>query len=290
MSRRPDLRVVQGHEPMAEPQGPHRAQPRARMLVVTSGADGIGKTQLAANLAVALAERGARVTLVDGDLAQGQLDLVLGVTPRWDLGHVLAGERSLDEVETVGPQGVKLIAAPAHAPELAEIDDLRRERLVRAIAGLEATDFVIVDTAAGAGRTTLDLCRLAHDLVVVATPETMSAPEAYGLVRTLHTEGALSRAPRLVVNLVGSDDEAEDTVARLQMFARHFLRLEFERLGVVPADPSVPMATRQQEPVVVAAPQSSAAVAYRALAARLWKPVPAGPDVDALPSSLRLRA
>jgi flagellar biosynthesis protein FlhG len=276
---------------MAEPQTPHRAQPRARTLVVTSGADGIGKTQVAANLAVALAERGARVTLVDGDLAQGQLDLVLGVTPRWDLGQVLAGERTLDEVAIAGPQGVKLIAAPAHAPELAEIDDVRRERLVRAIAALDATDFVIVDTVAGAGRTTLDLCRLAHDLLVVATPETMSAPEAYGLVRTLHAEGALARSPRLVVNLAGSDDEAEDTVARLQMFARHFLRLEFERLGVVPSDPSVPMATRQQEPVVVSAPQSPAAAAFRELAARLWKPVPAGPDVDALPSSpVRLRA
>jgi flagellar biosynthesis protein FlhG len=101
--------------------------------------------------------------------------------------------------------------------------------------------------------------------------------DAYGLVKMLQHEGALTRAPRLVVNMATTPEEAEEATKRMQLFARHFLRLEVEALGTVPFDPSVTRAVRAQEPVVLAYPQSPAAVAYRALAARLWKPVPSGP-------------
>ncbi len=254
---------------------------RVRTLVITSGRGGVGKSNLAANLSVALAQRGARVVLVDGDLAQANLDLLLGLHPRWDLSHVLDGEKSVDEVAVTGPAGLTLVPAASGRAELAELDDFRRETLLRSLSVVdESTDLLIVDTASGMSRQTLELCRAAHDLIVVATPEMTSFSDAYGLVKSLQREGALARTPRLVVNMATNPEEAEEATQRMQLFARHFLRLEVESLGTIPYDPSVPRAVRAQEPVLTAWPDSPAAVAYRALAARLWKPVPSGPGAD----------
>jgi len=264
---------------------------RVRTLVVASGRGGVGKSSLAANLSVALGQLGARVVLVDADLAQASLDLLLGVHPRWDLGHVLAGEKSLDEVVVSGPENVTLVPGPSGSP-VVELDDYRRELLLRSLGTAdESADLLVVDTGSGSGRETLELCRTAHELLVVATPEMASFSDAYGLVKTLQRENALARAPRLVVNLATTSEEAEDAALRMKLFARHFLRLDVQVLGSVPFDAAVIRAARAQEPVVLASPQSPASLAYRALAARLWKPVPPGPEVDLLSeSSFRLEA
>lgn len=257
------------------------SRPGARTIAIASGKGGVGKSNVAANLAVALGERGARVLLVDADLAQASLDLLLGLHPRFDLQHVLSGERRMEEIVVEGPHGVRLIPASSGVQELADLDDYRRELLLRSL-GLadESADLMIVDTASGMSRQTLELCRSAHDLLVVATPELTSFSDAYGVVKALQQQGALARAPRLVVNMATTPEETEDATERMKLFARHFLRLEVDVLGTVPFDPSVPRAVREQVPVVISHPLSPAAAAYRALAARLWKPVPSGPDSE----------
>jgi flagellar biosynthesis protein FlhG len=289
------LKLVPGGQPApAEFGAGHASQwsrGRLRTLVVASGRGGVGKSNLAVNLAVALGERGARVVLVDADLAQANLDLLLGVHPRWDLGHVLAGEKSLDEVVVSGPENVTLVPGPSSAP-VVELDDFRRELLLRSLGNAdEGADLMIVDTGSSADHDTLELCRAAHELLVVATPDMASFSDAYGLVKTLQKEGALARAPGLIVNLTTTPEEADEAAHRMTLFARHFLRLEVHVLGTVPFDAAVTRAVRAQEPVVLAYPKSPAAIAYRALAARLWKPVPSGPDSELLSEkSFRLEA
>jgi len=289
------VKLVPGGAPTpAEFGAGHPAQwsrPRVRTLVIASGRGGVGKSNLAVNLAVALSQRGARVVLVDGDLAQASLDLLLGVHPRWDLGHVLAGEKTLDEVVVTGPEHVTLVPGASSAPVL-ELDDYRRELLLRSLSIADETaDLIIVDTGSGVGRETLELCRAAHELLVVATPEMASFSDAYGLVKTLQREGALARAPRLVVNLATTPEEADDATHRMKLFARHFLRLDIQVLGSVPYDPALTRAVRAQEPVIVAHPDAPSSQAYRALAAQLWKPAPPGPEADLLPEkSFRLEA
>ena len=300
MNRKPErrsgeLKIVPGGQPApAEFGAGHAAQwsrGRVRTLVIASGRGGVGKSNLAVNLAVALGQRGARVVLVDGDLAQANLDLLLGVHPRWDLGHVLSGEKTLDEIVVAGPEHVTLVPGASRTP-VVELDDYRRELLLRSLSTAdESADLLIVDTGSGMGRETLELCRAAHELLVVATPDMASFSDAYGLVKTLQKEGALSRAPRLVVNLSTTPEEADDAAHRMKLFARHFLRLDVHVLGTVPFDACLPRAVRAQEPVVLAYPQSPASVAYRALAASLWKPVPSGPDSGLLTEkSFRLEA
>jgi flagellar biosynthesis protein FlhG len=197
----------------------------------------------------------------------------------------------LDEVVVQGPEHVTLVPGASSAPTV-ELDDFRRELLLRSLGNAdEGADLMIVDTGSSADRETLELCRAAHELLVVATPDMASFSDAYSLVKTLQKEGALARAPRLVVNLATTPGEADDAAHRMALFARHFLRLEVHVLGTVPYDASVTRAVRAQEPVVLAYPSSPAANAYRELAARLWKPVPSGPDSDQLSEkSFRLEA
>src|SRR5438876_9286250 len=129
-------------------------RPSTRTIAVASGKGGVGKSNLAANLAVSLGERGARVLLVDADLAQANLDLLLGVHPRFDLQHVLAGDKQPEDIVVRAARGVKLVPASSGVPELAELDDYRRECLLRALGSLEHdVDLVLLDLASGVSGT-----------------------------------------------------------------------------------------------------------------------------------------
>ncbi len=262
--------------PVAQDHPARWSRPSAPTLAIASGKGGVGKSNLAANLAVALGARGARVLLLDADFAQANLDLLLGVHPRYDLQHVLSGEKTIEEIVVPGPQGVKLIPASSGAPELAQLDDYRRECLLRGIGLLDdEVDLVIIDTATGVSSQVTSFCRSADHVVVVCTPEMPAFSDAYGLIKLLHSQG-LARAPHLVINQAGTPEEAEETAHRIRLVARRFLNLDLEDWGAIPYDPAVPRAVRMQEPVVTAFPKSPAAAAYRALAERLW-PTP-GPE------------
>lgn len=276
---------------VAEDPGNHPARwsrPSVRTIAIASGKGGVGKSNLAANLAVALGARGARVLLLDADFAQANLDLLLGLHPRFDLQHVVSGEKTLEEIVVQGPVGVKLVPAASGSPELAALDDYTREVLLRSIGLLDdEVDLVIIDTATGVSQHVTSFCRSADDVLVLCTPEMPAFSDAYGLIKLLHAQGMV-RAPHLLINQAGSAEEAEETAHRIRLVARRFLHLELEYWGAVPFDPAVPRAVRLQEPVVTSFPNSPAAAAYRALAERLW-PIP-DPDARVHPQSERLEA
>ncbi len=300
MSRRPPartrstLKVVGAEATAPAPETvdhPARwSRPHVRTLVVASGKGGVGKSNCSANLAVALGELGARVLLVDADFAQANLDLLLGVHPRYDVQHLLSGEKTPEEIVVGGPRNVRLVPAASGVPDLAELDDVRREIVLRAISQLETdADLVIVDTASGVGRAVTSFCLAGDDVVVVTTPEMPAFSDAYGLVKMLAQQG-LSRAPHLLVNMASAPEEAEETAHRIRLVARRFLRLDVDSWGHVPFDPSVGRAVRRQEPVVTAFPQSPAAQAYKQLAARLWASTQPDPTLEVEPVSERLEA
>jgi flagellar biosynthesis protein FlhG len=260
------------------------ARPHLRTLAVTSGKGGVGKSTVAANLSVALAELGARVILFDGDLAQANLDLLLGVSSRWDLGHVLRGEKTLEQIVVEGPAGIRLVPAASGDPDLADLDDFRREGLYRELSRLaQDADLLIVDTASGASRLTSQFARAATELVVVTTPEPTSYSDAYGLIKVLHAQG-LAATPAVLVNRAPSVEEAEEVAHNLASLTRRFLAMNIGSLGALPDDPSVVQAVRRQEPVLTAFPKCPASLAFRALAARLWAR-PLDPQTRALPDA-----
>ena len=278
------LRLVTGGTPAPQTDHPSGwSRPHVRSVAIASGKGGVGKSTIAANLALALGERGARVLLVDADFSQANLDLLLGVHPRWDLSHVLQGEKTLEEIVVTGPSGVRLIPAASGAPELAELDEYRLEVLWRGISQLESeSDIVLVDTASGVHRSVTWLCRAAAEVIVVTTPEMPAFSDAYALVKLLQKQG-LTRPPHLVVNHADSVEEAEEAAHRLRLVARRFLSLQLDWWGSVPADPAVSRAVRLQEPLLTAFPQAPASAAIRALSELLWDIVP--PDPRVLPET-----
>jgi len=274
-----------------EPDHPARwARPHVRTVAITGGRGGVGRSHLAANLAVALGARGARVLLVDADLAAGSLDLLLGVHPRWDLHHWLCGERTLEEIVLAAAPGVRLVPTGTAAPELTELDDYRRECLLRGLGQLEAeSDLILLDLPSGLGRQGTELALAADEVVVLTTPEMPAFADAYALVKLLAARG-IAHPPRLVVSMANGPEEAEETAQRIRVVARRFLQLELRTWGVVPLDSAVPRAARLQQPVVTAFPDAPAAAAYRALAADLWSPSPDPVPADRPEVPLRLEA
>jgi flagellar biosynthesis protein FlhG len=288
------LRVVagadaaSGSEPALHPASWRR--PRVPTIAFASGKGGVGKSHLAANLALALGQQGARVVLVDADFAQANLDLLLGVHPRYDLRHVLNGERSIEEIVVPAGRGVTLVPAASGAPELAELDDFRREVVLRSIGTLARdADLVLLDLASGVSRTVVSMCLAADEVVVTTTTEMPAFSDGYALMKLLHQEG-LKRPLQLVVSMASASDEADETAHRIRLVARRFLQIDVPFLGSIPYDPSVPRALRNQEPVLTAFPRSPSAAAYAAMAALLWGTPEPEPSIQEPVESRRLLA
>lgn len=278
------LKLVPQKRTRASRAAAHRPQrtvvglprPAVRTLAVVSGKGGVGKSNVVANLAVAMGEMGASVLVLDADLGQANQDVLLGVHPRVDLLSVLRGECALEDILIDGPTGVKLVPAGSGDPLLADVDDVRRERLFREIGALASeSDIVLIDNASGASRQAAGFALAARELLVVTTPEPTAYADSYGLLKVLARQG-LATQPGVLVNLSSSVEDAEEVAHRLASVCRRFLRVQVHMLGHVPLDPALPTAVRRQEPVVVSHPNSPSARALIALAERLLSHAPDG--------------
>jgi flagellar biosynthesis protein FlhG len=253
-------------------QGP--ASP-LRVIAVASGKGGVGKTNLAANLAVALGRQGLRVCVLDADLGLANLDVIFGLAPRLSLLHVLRGERRLPEIVVDGPAGVLVIPAASGFEELTALGASERIRLLDEVDALDlGLDMLLVDTAAGISGNVLYFTAAAAEALVVITPEPTALTDAYALMKVLATRYG-RREFLVAVNMAAGAADAEAAFARLARVAERFLAVRLEYQGYVPHDDAVPRAVRNQVPVVLAAPSAPASLALAQLAQRLGgRPVP----------------
>ncbi|MFP4058109.1 MAG: MinD/ParA family protein [Candidatus Brocadiia bacterium] len=249
---------------------------RTRTIAVTSGKGGVGKTTVAANLAIALQRLGARVVLVDVDLGLANVDVLLGLRPRWTLKDLLAGRRSIREITVDGPAGVRVVPAASGLEELANLAPWEQERLWRSFAELDAdADLVLVDTAAGIAPNVLDVLATTEEVVVVAAPEPAAITDAYALIKVLSRRRDDARV-HLLVNRARRPQEGYAAAARIAEVARHFLGLDIHCLGCLPEDPQVDQAGRDQVAFAAAYPQCPAARCLASVAGRLKTRVPQG--------------
>ncbi len=255
------------------PAAPVRAH-LARATAIASGKGGVGKTSVAASLALALAGRGRATWLVDGDLGLGNVDVACGITPPWTLADVLRGRCELrDALVPVAP-GLRALAAGSGIAGLAAMPAGARDRLLRLLAEAEAgADELVVDCGAGVGATVLGFAAAAQEVLVVATPEPASVVDAYGLVKCITARRPAARIA-LVVNQVEGPREAAAVHGRIDAVARAHLGRSLPLAGVIPRDEAVRRAARARRPVVLAEPASPAAEAIRRLAARLLMRAP----------------
>lgn len=253
----------------------HRGPSRCRVLAVTSGKGGVGKTNVAVNLAIALSRKGLRVLLMDADLGLANVDVILGMIPQYNLMHVLQGLKTLPEIVIDGPEGLKLIAAGSGGiQELANLNEIQREDLLQGLAEIQnESDVVLIDTGAGLHRNVLAFALAADETIIVTTPEPTAMMDAYGMIKVIHLE---RKDPliRLIVNMAGSATEAEEAGKKLVLLAKRFLNLDVEYVGYIPRDMSMVRAVKEQRPVLMSQSTSPAAQSLLRLAESLWS---AGP-------------
>ena len=249
-----------------------------RVVAVTSGKGGVGKTNVTANLAVALAHLGRRVMVLDADLGLGNLDVLLGLAPAFSLADVLSGQRRLREVLVPGPGGITVLPAGSGFQNLTALSDHQIRELQSEMDELqEQTDILLIDTGAGIGRNVTSFATMAQDIIVVAAPEPTSLTDAYALMKVLSTQYG-ERRFRLLVSMTRSPTDGRDVYRKLSLVAERFLHISMDFLGSIPFDPRLAEAVCQQRPLVELYPQSKAAQAFLSLAHDLaaW-PLPESP-------------
>ncbi len=230
----------------------------SRIIAVTSGKGGVGKTSLVVNVAVLLAKMGKRVVVFDADMGLANAEVLLGLNPRYTLYEVIRGEKTLDEVMLQGPYNLNIISGGSGMQELVDLDDTQLDRLLSSFVGLEAkTDFVLVDTGAGISKNVLGFVAAAREVLVVVTPEPASLTDAYALIKVLakfktHTEVGL------VVNRVMGAREAIFTANKMKTVAAKFLNITVRNIGYVIEDKIIRQASKAQEPFVLMRPGATA--------------------------------
>jgi len=241
----------------------------ARVLAVTSGKGGVGKTNIAANLALCLAASRKRVLLWDADISLGNLDLVMNIQSRYNISHVVNGYKQVEDIIQQGPRGLRVICGASGLDQLADISPHEQHRLLQYLAGLQSqSDVILVDTAAGISNSVVSFCLAADQVLVVTTPEASAMTDAYGMIKVLVRKqyaGPIS----VVVNMAHSAAEGRRTYQRLAEVAARFLQANLYYAGVLLKDDRVCSAVRSRKPVVLAYPRSQISSSFAALAARL---------------------
>jgi flagellar biosynthesis protein FlhG len=242
------------------------------VISITSGKGGVGKTNIAANLAYLLAGMKKRTLLVDADCGLANIDLILGLTPVYNLHHVLKGEKTLREVIINGPGGIKILPASSGIQEMSTLSMNQKIVLQDEFKALQSRpDFVVIDTSAGIAENVMYFNMIAGETIVVVTSEPTSLTDAYALIKILYRRHAKKRF-RLLVNMVKSQDEAKEVYLRLAQATNHFLHLAIEHLGSVVYDENMLKAVKQQRLLAEIYPGSPAIACLRDVAEKLCRP------------------
>jgi len=247
--------------------------PPVQVIAVSSGKGGVGKTNIVANIAVAGAKQGSRVMIMDADLALGNLDVLLGLTPAYSLEDVIAGRQTLEEIVVVGPAGVQILPATSGAQDLTALSRDQQLHLQTQFLNLATPpELLLIDCAAGISANVLYFSLVAHEVLVVVTPEPTSLTDAYALIKVLSTRYRQKRF-RILINMAKQVREAKDVFRKLSKVTDRFLSLSLDFAGWVPLDDRLPMAVCQQQAVVEAFPKASSSRALSDLVATLqgWR-------------------
>lgn len=251
---------------------------RTKVITVTGGKGGVGKTNITLGVAAAMAKQGKKVMVLDADLGLANVDVLLGLRVGKNLSHVMQGVCDLKDIIVEGPHGMKIIPASSGMRGMTELTTAQHAGLIRAFGTLdEDVDVLLVDTAAGISDMVLSFSRAAQDVMIVVCDEPTSITDAYALIKLLSREHGVTRF-KVVANMVRSYREGRDLFTKLTRVTERFLNANLELVACVPLDEHVRQSVKKQKVVVDAFPNAPAALALNALAnkALTW-PVPRNP-------------
>ncbi len=243
-----------------------------RVLAVSSGKGGVGKTNVVANLAYALSKRGKKVLVIDADLGLNNIDILLGLAPKYHIGHVLSGDKSVEEILVQGPAGIRVLPAGDGLQELTQLESEKKMLLMDELDRVSrGFDFLIFDTGAGISSNVTYFCSAAHEIVLIATTEPTSLTDVYALIKVLFQKHAQKHF-RVVINSVNSEREAQAVYRNLTAVTDKFLSsVSVEYLGYILSDANVTKAVRQQKAFLELYPYSKVSQCLNVLAEKIVK-------------------
>lgn len=250
-----------------------RQQSAARVITVTSGKGGVGKTSIAVNLAIQIQRMGKRVIILDADFGLANIEVMLGIRPKYNLADLMFRGKTLNEIITQGPEGIGFISGGSGIQELARMTKEQVMYLTQKLVELDAmADVIIVDTGAGIADNVLEFVTASSEVILVATPEPTSITDAYALLKALNRRAGFSRehtSIRMISNRVGSEAEGRSLYEKMSVVVDKFLNIQPEFLGIIPQDDMISKAVMVQKPITMAYPNSPAAKALQAIAGKL---------------------
>lgn len=252
----------------ADPQEESSPAQKTRVITITSGKGGVGKSSLAVNLALTMARAGKKVILFDADLGLANINVMLGVIPKYNLYHVVKGTKKLNEIIIKTPEGVDLVAGASGYSILANLNITERENLINEFGSLPYYDLMIIDTGAGVGANVIGFTLPADEVLVVTTPEPTAITDAYGIIKSIVLQSS-DKNIKLLVNRVSSSLEAKKVLERVVNISNQFLNVKVDSAGFIFEDEQVSRSIRQQKPFVLEYPKCKASACVQLISGKL---------------------
>ena len=245
------------------------ANPRpVKVIAVTSGKGGVGKTNVSVNLSMALSQGGKDVLLLDADLGLANVDVLLGLRPKHTLSDVINGSRALEEIIINGPESLKIIPASSGVKNMADLNSMEHAGIIRAFSELSnSIDVLMIDTAAGISDSVITFNRAAQEVIVVVCDEPTSITDAYALIKVLNKDYGIRRF-RVISNMVQSLQEGRELFKKIMTVTDKYLDVQLDFMGMVPYDDFLRKAVQRQKAVIDAYPRSKSAMAFKSLSAK----------------------
>ncbi|MDR1908832.1 MAG: MinD/ParA family protein [Spirochaetaceae bacterium] len=245
---------------------------KTRIVTVTSGKGGVGKTNVSVNMALAYARIGKKVVVMDADLGLANVNVMLNMIPKFNLYHVIRKQKTMREIMVETEYGISIVAGASGFSKIANLSEEERQNFITELGTLSNADIIIIDTAAGVSSNVLDFIAAADDAVIVTTPEPTAITDAYGIIKIIATEiDSLNMGLKLVVNRVKTVAEAKKVADRMTGIAGQFLNLKVEYLGFIYDDVTVSHAVLRQKPFMVIDPKCKASLCVQHIVGRMEK-------------------
>lgn len=244
-----------------------KTQPR--VITVTSGKGGVGKSNVVINLAATISRMGSRVLVVDADLGLANLDVLLGLKNKFNLKHVIEGQMKLKDIVVEGPAGIKVIPGSSGIPRIANMNNRKRKEFIASFEEIEdEADIILIDTSAGIAKNVITFALLADEIILVTTPEPAAITDAYAVIKVIQTQKPTANVG-LIVNMARTEAQASEVAHKIAQVSQQFLGFHVFVLGTLPTDPYVPRAVMQRQPWVELYPKAAATKAMKRLANKI---------------------
>jgi flagellar biosynthesis protein FlhG len=245
---------------------------KTRIVTITSGKGGVGKTNVSVNMALAYARLGKKVVVMDADLGLANVNVMLNLIPKFNLYHVIRKQKTMREIMLDTEYGISIVAGASGFSKIANLNEEERQEFIDELETLSNADIIIIDTSAGVSDNVLDFIAAADDAVIITTPEPTAITDAYGIIKIIATEiDNLNMGLKLVVNRVKSAAEAKKVADRMTGIAGQFLNLKVEYLGFIYDDAMVSHAVIRQKPFMVIDPKCKASQCVQHIVGRMEK-------------------